>query len=188
MSLGDALTELIFEPLRMKNTTFEISAESAVPYTKVEDLWQPIKKYPKMEVGDGGLLSTARDYAIFLQCLLNEGSPLLSTKTFNAMISNQIGDLFVTQQPAANSAMTYPFPSGDGVDKFGLGFQLHMNPEPGMRSPGSYSWCGLLNTYFWGDPVKKIGGIVLMQSLPLYSPICLSVFQGFEKRVYASLA
>ena len=40
------------------------------------------------------------------------------------MISNQIGELFVMEQPAANSQLTHPFPMGAGIDKFGYGFKL----------------------------------------------------------------
>ena len=138
----------------------------------------------RMEFGDGGLISTATDYAKFLRCLLNDGAPLISPATFLQAVSNQIGDLHVMEQPAANPNLTHPFPTGSGTDKFGFGFQVHQATEPGMRSPGSYSWCGLLNTYFWGDPVKKVGGILLMQVLPLYEPRCLEALHGFEQRLY----
>jgi hypothetical protein len=49
---------------------------------------------------------------------------------------------------------------------------------------GSYRWCGLLNTYFWGDPIRQVGGIVLMQTLPLYDQACLDTLNGFERRFY----
>lgn len=183
-TLEEALTELVFEPLGMRQTGFDPKPNQAHVHIEANDLWIPQDLTPRMAFGDGGLISTARDYAKFLQCLLNNGKGLLKAKTFREAISNQIGDLFITEQPAAVPSLTHPFPAGAGRDKWGLGFQIHMTAEEGMRSPGSFSWCGLYNTYFWGDPVKKIGGIVLMQVLPLYEPVCRDTVNGFEQRLY----
>ena len=184
-SLEAALKSLILNPLGMDNTSYNIRGNQVFTHAKDEDNWQPLDHFPYSPRGDGGLISTAHDYGRFLQCLLNDGQPLLTSKSFKAMISNQIGELFVMEQPAANSQLTHPFPMGAGIDKFGYGFQIAMS-EGLLRSPGSYSWCGLFNTFFWGDPVKKIGGILLMQTLPFYSPVCLDTLEGFEKRLYQS--
>mgnify|MGYP001228571633 FL=1 len=184
-SLEAALKDLILTPLGMDNTSYEIRDNQVFTHAKSEENWQPLDHFPYSPRGDGGLISTAHDYSRFLQCLLNDGKPLMTSKTFKAMISNQIGELFVMEQPAANAQLTHPFPMGAGIDKFGFGFQLAMSAGPARR-PGSYSWCGLFNTFFWGDPVKKIGGILLMQTLPFYSPVCLDTLEGFEKRLYQS--
>ncbi|MBT4162793.1 MAG: beta-lactamase family protein [Gammaproteobacteria bacterium] len=182
--LYSALSDLIFEPLGMQKTSYMPQDNQVYPHVRSGDTWAPIERFPNMPFGDRGLISTARDYAMFLRCLLNDGAPLLRYESFQSMINNQIGDLYITEQPAAIPNFTHPFPTGAGVDKFGLGFQLHLNPGPGMRSTGSYSWCGLLNTFFWGDPSRKVGGIVLMQLLPLYEPVCLETLSGFERRIY----
>jgi CubicO group peptidase (beta-lactamase class C family) len=182
--LEKSLTDLVFSPLGMSNTSYDVKDDQVYPHSLKDGKWIPGDKFPNMPFGDGGLISTARDYAKLLRCFLQNGEPLLEAQHFRAMTSNQIGDLFITEQPAANPSLTYPFPAGGGVDKFGLGFQLHAQPESGMRSAGSYSWCGMLNTFFWGDPVRKVGGIVLMQVLPLYEPVCLETLSGFEKRFY----
>ncbi len=182
--LGAALKEMIFDPLDMGNTDFEPREDQVYPHNMTDDGWTPAKQFPGMPLGDGGLISTAKDYAKFLRCLLQNGKPLLNEATFQSMVTNQIGDLTIQIQPAANKSWTYPFPRGAGIDKWGLGFQIHVAPDQGMRSPGSYSWCGLMNTYFWGDPVKRVGGIVLMQTLPLYNEPCLDTLDGFERRFY----
>ena len=182
--LGTALKQMIFDPLEMRDTDFEIRPNQVYPHNLTGDGWTPAKQFPRMPFGDGGLISTARDYGKFLRCLLQKGKPLLDEATFQSMVTNQIGELTVQTQPAARKSWTRPFPTGGGVDKWGLGFQIHMAPDQGMRSPGSYSWCGLFNTFFWGDPVKQVGGIVLMQILPLYDPSCLDTLNGFERRFY----
>jgi len=183
-ALGDALEQLVFTPLGMTETSFKVRDNQVPPCRREEGTWQVQPLFPEMPYGDGGLVSTAADYAKFLRCLLKKGAPLLSEHAFNEMTQNQIGDLYVETQPAANPGFTLPFPRGGGVDKWGLGFQIHMDPAPGLRSPGSFSWCGLLNTYFWVDPAKNIAGIVMMQLLPLYEPRCLETLDGFEKLVY----
>jgi methyl acetate hydrolase len=185
--LGAALDELIFTPLEMNSTSFELKDNQVFPHRKENGIWVPQDKMPMIPFGDGGLISTARDYAKFLRCLLAQGQPLLSASSFSAMISNQIGNLFVTEQPAADPIQTHPFPTGAGIDKWGLGFQLHQQPESGMRSAGSYSWCGLLNTYFWGDPIKGVAGVLFSQFLPLYDPAIRQALDGFEKRFYKTL-
>jgi CubicO group peptidase (beta-lactamase class C family) len=56
-----------------------------------------------------------------------------------------------------------------------------------MRSPGSMSWAGINNTFYWIDPQKQIGAVILMQMLPFYDDAALRVLNGFEERVYRNL-
>ena len=49
---------------------------------------------------------------------------ILTARSVRLMGLNQIGKVFVTEQPAAIPALTKPFPLGAGRDKFGLGFQI----------------------------------------------------------------
>ncbi len=56
-----------------------------------------------------------------------------------------------------------------------------------MRRPGSISWAGINNTFFWIDPQEEIGVIVLMQQLPFYDEAALGVLRGVETRVYQHL-
>lgn len=187
-SLEAALTDMIFTPLGMSNTSYEPQTNQARIHRRSDSGWEAQDLFPRMEIGDAGLIGPAEDYARFVRCLLNEGAPLVEPEMFREMTRNQIGDLFIAEQPACQPDFSHAFPVGAGIDKFGYGLQLHMAPKPGMRSPGSYSWCGVANTYFWGDPVKKVGGVVLMQMLPLYDPACLDTLDGFERRFYGSLA
>jgi CubicO group peptidase (beta-lactamase class C family) len=56
-----------------------------------------------------------------------------------------------------------------------------------MRSPGSLSWAGINNTFYWIDPQKQVGAVLLMQMLPFYDEAALRVLNGFEQRVYTNL-
>src|SRR2546427_12449769 len=54
-----------------------------------------------------------------------------------------------------------------------------------MRSPGSLSWAGIFNTYFWIDPLKELAAVVMMQLLPGNDEKAVDLFRGFERLVYA---
>ena len=72
----------------------------------------------------------------------------------------------------------------DGRDKWGLGFLITADQVPGKRSPGSLSWGGINNTYFWIDPNRGIGGVIMMQYLPFADAKALAVYDAFERGAY----
>jgi len=196
-SLDAFMRERIFQPLGMTETSFVVPPDkvSRVPTVHqrvdgklVEQANSATQQSPVR--GDGGLYSTARDYGRFVQMLLNGGRlggvRLLTETSVRTMGENQIGAIFIEQQPAADPARTKPFPLGAGHDKFGLGFQIAAADEryAKFRSPGSLSWAGINNTHFWIDPVKHIGAVVLMQVLPFYDDAAIKTLRDFEELVY----
>jgi len=185
----------LFDPLGMADTGFEVPAASR---SRVVTLHQrergqlverenpPVLRSPVR--GDGGLFSTAGDYARFLRLLLNGGragsARLLAESSVREMTRNQIGRLFVREQPVADAARAHPFPLGAGRDTWGLGFQIAGPPSrPHERSAGSYGWAGINNTFFWVDPVRRIGVIVLMQQLPFYDEAAITLLTDVEALV-----
>ncbi|HET9826449.1 MAG TPA: serine hydrolase domain-containing protein, partial [Chitinophagaceae bacterium] len=164
MSLDEFFRKKIFEPLGMKDTYFYLPREKqsrlATLYT--EDSTKHIKKdgetyelngviyvnYPNMNgtyySGGGGLSSTAYDYGIFMQMLLNggeyNGKRILSRSTVRMMTSNQIGDIDF------------------GNQKFGLGFGIATDKSVvnSPVSPGTFSWGGMFSSSYWIDPKEKI--------------------------------
>jgi methyl acetate hydrolase len=108
----------------------------------------------------------------------------LKTETVTLMSQNHIGILSV---PALKSALPrsadFSF-IADGRDKWGLGFLITADQVPGKRSPGSLSWGGIRNTYFWIDPNRGIAGVILMQYLPFADVKALAVYDAFERGAY----
>lgn len=199
--LDEFLTERIFVPLGMSDTFYAVPAQKAGRVVTVHRTTpEGLVETPNPEqiaspiYGDGGLHSTAADYAKFIQLFLNSGRApngvrLLSEATVALMGENHIGAIFVERQPAALPALSEPFPLGAGRDKFGLGFQITgPHGERFARSPGSMSWGGIFNTEFWIDPARGVGGVLLMQYLPFYDAAAIETLQGFERRVYEGLA
>jgi methyl acetate hydrolase len=190
----------IVAPLGMRDTTYTVPPEK---YARVVTVHQKANNaitetqnptpIPATIRGDGGLFSTAADYSRFVQMILNRGQRggvrILKESTVAEIAKNQTGSVKVRLQPTADPLRSKPYPLGAGEDVWGLGFQLAApkTPNPSMRRPGSMSWAGINNTFYWIDPHKEIGAVILMQMLPFYDEAALRVLQGFEERVYRNL-
>jgi CubicO group peptidase (beta-lactamase class C family) len=139
-------------------------------------------------IGGGGLASTASDYGCFVRMLLNGGAldraRVLEAETVALMGENHIGAISV---PAHESALPrsadFTF-IADDRDKWGLGFLITADQIPGKRSPGSLSWGGINNTFFWIDSTRGIAGVIMMQYLPFADAKALAVYDVFERGTY----
>jgi methyl acetate hydrolase len=187
----------IFDPLGMRDTFFDVPADKRDRVVAIHNRMPdgslggvpnsgPLQSPPR---GDGGLFSTAGDFARFMQLILNDGRvgtvQLLRAQTVATMTANQIGALTVEEQPSVSLDILRPFTLGAGKDRFGFGFQIERPPaSPGMRSVGSLSWGGVFNTHFWIDPHRSIAAVVLMQVLPYYDSRAMGVVRGVESLVY----
>ena len=166
-TLGEFLKREIFDPLGMVDTGFAVPPAQqhriVEPFGHDPDGGVPMKLFnprevPAMESGGGGLMSTAMDYARFLQCLRNggefEGHRLLSRHTLAFMTADHLGDI-----PIDGTLL----PPGHG---FGLGFAVRRaageSPVPG--SVGTYHWSGIGGTSFFVDPAQDLYAMLLTQA------------------------
>jgi methyl acetate hydrolase len=186
----------ILKPLGMTDTTYTVP-ESKYPRVvavnaRVNGKWveRPVvTPIPASIQGDGGLYSTAADYSKFLQMLLNHGklgnTRIISERSAKSMLDVHTGSVVVPEQKSTNQALSRDFPVGAGEDKWGLGFQLAMprSPKPHARGTGSYTWGGIFNTHFWGDPTRDIGVVFMTQTLPFYEEAAMRTMAGFEELV-----
>lgn len=160
----------IFDPLGMNDTRFYLPDDKAsrlvAVQQKVNDKWEkypttfydtdyPVKGAKTYFAGGAGLSSTVKDYATFLQMYINggeyNGTRLLSRKTVEVILSNQIGDIW-----------------GEKSDtKYGLAFGLlteNGQSKGGKGSAGSFDWGGYFNTQYFADPKEQIVGLIFKQT------------------------
>jgi len=198
--LEDYFREHIFAPLKMADTSYNVPQEKGSRLVAAQQragermdgaivLQTPQPALTIAEpIGGGGLASTASDYGRFMRMLLNggelDGARVLKAETVTLMGQNHIGAVSV---PALRTALPrsadFSFIS-DGRDKWGLGFLIAADQVPGRRSPGSLSWGGINNTYFWIDPGRGIAGVILMQYLPFADAKALALYDAFERAAY----
>jgi len=201
--LEDYFREHIFAPLKMNDTSYNVPAEKGARLVPAQQRagermdGAVVLQSPQpglgiaAPIGGGGLASTASDYGRFVRMLLNggelDGVRVIKRETVALMGQNHIGSIGV---PALKTALPrsadFTF-IADGRDKFGLGFLITSDAVPGKRSPGSLSWGGINNTYFWVDPQRGIAGVILMQYLPFADPKALAVHDAFERATYQLL-
>jgi CubicO group peptidase (beta-lactamase class C family) len=174
VSLDQFLKTRIFEPLGMTDTHFFLPKEKAMRMTKVympaegkpltpaplqgtmDSQGQYIDGPRKNFSGGAGLVSTARDYYLFLKMIAEggelNGRRLLSPSTVDLMISNHLHK-------------DIDFGAGVG---FGLGFEVVLDQgqrgQPG--SVGSFRWGGAYGSTYWVDPAEELIIVYFTQVRP----------------------
>lgn len=162
--------ERILDPLSMKDTSFYVTDKAKQP--RIAEPFQNDRKFgpdsafndprvaAKWESGGGGMVSTAIDYARFLQMLLNggtlDGKRILGPKTVAYMTTDHLG----------TGAVPGPYYLPGPGYGFGLGFAIRrdVGVAPGIGSPGEYYWGGVGGTAFWVDPKEQMLVVFMMQS------------------------
>jgi CubicO group peptidase (beta-lactamase class C family) len=170
MPLDAFVRERITAPLGMKDTAFFLAPERrerlaalyssgpAGTIVRASDGARGQGHYvdgPRRSFSGGaGLLSTARDYAKFLEMIRQGGTlggvRILSPRAVALMTTNQVGTLHST--------------AGLG---FGLGFEtVDRYGASGMSSVGSYGWGGAYGTRYQVDPEARLVMVLMIQLLP----------------------
>ena len=167
LGLGAYLQEHIFAPLGMTDTGFSVpeakQGRLAEHFPIDPDSGEKVELHnvrrpPRFESGGGGLASTARDYARFLQMVLNggtlDGVRLLSRKTIGFMTADHLGAI-----PGAAEF------NGPGLG-FGLGYgvRLQAGITPYQGSAGNFYWGGAAGTRFFVDPSEHLFAILMLQA------------------------
>ena len=185
------MEDRIFKPLNMKDTGFTITDEKLNRFANLYEFKDgklillesaaksPFRKQPGAlsggggwdSYGYGGLISTAEDYARFLQMLMNNGElngiHILSRKTVELMLSNQLINI-------PNNWL------GSGV-----GFNLcsavldDVHEYGNTGSKNQIWWAGSCNTYFFMDAQEKIIGVFMTQMLPFLHLGLMGKFKHF---------
>ncbi len=161
------LEQRIFQPLGMVDTTFYPDQEQcgrlALPYHRQEnatlkevEFWSIVDPYNHnhFPAANGGLYSTAPDYARFCQMLLNNGTlnqkKILTPQAVAMLRQIHSGDLIVGFTPG---------------NSWGLSVGIVRQPQgvTAMLSPGTYGHGGAFGTQAWIDPIRKRAYILMVQ-------------------------
>lgn len=188
MPLDQFIASRITGPLGMKDTSFFLPpdrrARLAAVYSSGPD--GKIVRAPEGARGQGhyvdgprrnfaggaGLLSTARDYARFLEMIRRggalDGVRILAPRTVALMTTNQVGTLYRTP--------------GLG---FGLGFETtDRYGANGLASVGTFGWGGAYGTTYKVDPEARLVFVLMIQLLPNATDI----LEKFPNLVFQALA
>lgn len=173
--LDEFLRSRILEPLGMRDTHFYLPPSKAdrlaavyaatdggrIERAPAQNRWPVVGQGAYLEgprksfSGGAGLLSTATDYARFLQMMLNrgelDGARVLGRKTVELMTVDHLGPI--------------EFSDGQG---FGLGFSvvkdLGRRGQPG--SVGEFGWGGAYHSTYWVDPQEQLVVVYFTQLIP----------------------
>jgi CubicO group peptidase (beta-lactamase class C family) len=170
LSLAEFFGQKIFRPLGMNSTWFfppeSLASRMTVVYTRsdtglVRSGPGPLGQGdylsgPRMNYSGGaGLISTAGDYARFLQMLANggqlHGARILGPRTVALMTADHADTLY----------------SRMGLG-FGLGFEVLEDPGHSAQfgNPGRFGWGGAYASNYWVDPQDGIVCVFMTQLLP----------------------
>ena len=191
----------IFDPLGMKDTTFYPTdtqrARLATAYAKNKDTGVLEAVPPRPEFGprdrppqgNGGLYSTAPDYARFAQMLLNGGKlggrTYLSAAAMKFLTTSQTGDIptgFLQTDTYGNRGANY---------SWGIATCILRAPHDGvaaMLSPGTYGHGGAWGTQAWIDPVKGVAYILMVQRSNFPNSDASDVRRDFQQAAAQALS
>jgi CubicO group peptidase (beta-lactamase class C family) len=185
-SLDQFFKSRIIDPLGMTDTFFYVPTNKrdrlATVYANADGKAVRAAEGPKGQgnyvegprrafSGGAGLVSTAKDYARFLEMIRRDGEidgkRILSPRSVALMRTNQVGTLH----------------SADGLG-FGYGFQTtDRYGANGMETPGSFGWGGAYGSNYRIDPQERLVTVFMIQMLPLQN----DVRERFSALLYQSL-
>jgi CubicO group peptidase (beta-lactamase class C family) len=167
----------LLDPLGMRETGFYVAdrakwSDIAEPFSegrfsqkirfgrRIAGILSP-KMPRRWESGGAGMVSTAPDYARFLQMLLNggelDGRRYLKRETVASMASDHIGP----ETGILHDPFYFPGPTSG----FGLGFAVRTAPPPNTTWPlGEYRWDAAGGSFYFVDPKDDMFVVFMVQA------------------------
>jgi len=186
-TLEEFMTENIFEPLDLEDSSFYLPEEKSdrlpAVYRRVDDELQLDR--PRGEDfsrstyfhGGGGVRSAPQDILRFARLFLDGGSVdgvrILEAETIELMMSDHLGE----KAPARWKPRGLSWGFGAAVE--------YSEEEKASGAPGQYGWVGGGFAKLWVDPQKRL---IAYLNFPLTPPGDNELLTEFEERVYAALA
>jgi CubicO group peptidase (beta-lactamase class C family) len=192
VALEKLLKQRLFDPLGMKDTTFYLTEKQLPRLAKsyrrtakgdlqATNIGFLLGKSPtstdRFPAPNGGLFSTASDYARFCRMVLRggelDGKRYLKPETVGLMTTIQTGSLKTGFTP------------GNG---WGLGWCVVREPQgiTAMLSPGTFGHGGAYGTQAWIDPARKRIYILMVQRANFPNSDASEVRRGFQEAASAA--
>jgi len=190
----------IFDPLGMTNTTFYPTeaqrARLVTAYTKNKETGvldatphrQEFGTRNRPPLGNGGLFSTAPDYARFAQMLLNGG--VFAGRRYLSADAMKLLTTPLTGQLPTGFFQTDTWGKRGANYGWGLSTSILTTPHDGvasMLSPGTYGHGGAWGTQAWIDPVKGVAYILMIQRAGLPNSDGSEIRLAFQRAAAAAL-
>ena len=201
--------ERLFEPLGMNDSHFRLPAElrarrvfrrPGMPGTNPVPGFHggnDSESFDALDLGSSGLASTALDFAIFLQMLLNRGTydgrRVLSPATVAAMTRQQVDPsvpgIFPLVHPTTRERL-YIEVKGGG---YGYGLFLHGAGDRyagngSLHGPSAFGHIGYASATCWADPRYDLVGVMLYVSPRLVRDVPFAPTDLFQNAVYGAIA
>jgi CubicO group peptidase (beta-lactamase class C family) len=183
MPLDQFLSHRLFKPLGMKDTYFYLpedkynrlvpvymSSDSGVIPTDYSFVNYPVKGAKRYFSGGADLSSTAYDYFLFCNMILQNGE------------SN--GVRFLKPETVKLISSTH-LETGDNDMGLGFGLLSAKTTVDLARSVGSITWGGFFTTTFWIDPAEDLIAILMLQMYPFDH---WNIQTDFENSIYNAIS
>ena len=195
--LDEHLERVVLGPLGLDDVTFTPDAGQRARLAPVqrraadggfEGLAFEYPERPEFYSAGHGLYATATAFAGIQQLFLNggtlRGQQILRPESIAMMTTPQLGDVELRPLRSTNRAFSCDLELAPNVT-WGLDTMLTVAGARGMRTTGSFGWCGTFNTFYWIDPARGLAAALYMQYLPFFDADALTFAQEFERAVYA---
>ena len=202
MSFDAFLKKRLFQPLGMTSTTFypgaSERARQVTAYAKNATTGSLEAVPPRPEFGprdrppqgNGGLYSTAEDYAKFCQMLLGKG-------TFQEVRYLSEASVKLMSTPQTPETLPTGFFQGDSFGRRGLNYGWALGTcvlkaphdgVPAMLSPGTFGHGGAWGTQAWVNPVKGVAYVLMVQRSNFPNSDASEVRRIFQQAAAKALA
>ena len=199
--LGEYMKEEIFQPVRMKHTSFQAEGNEAMmsrmvgrvgrsptgELIKEESELHPVKNN-KDDFGGSGLYSCADDYVKVLTSLLLNDGKLLKGKMYDELFRGQLEHPEAFTEAATNSVFGQFFAPAFGSSRgegtkwdYALGGAIVCSEIQGQAAKGTLFWSGLPNNYWFVDRENGVCGYYGGWLLPPGDEVTGKMFAALQR-------
>jgi len=163
MRLGEYLAQILWQPLGMHDTGFELTADRRargarpLPRNPLDGSPQAVsvmERQTTIDWGGAAAMGTVADYLRFGQMLLDggalDGRRILSPQTVALMTADHLG-------PGVVNTVHHTEPHREG---YGFGLGVAVRTQAGLASVpgrvGEFTWNGAYGTIFFADPAERL--------------------------------